>query len=291
MSNQDYKTESEKAEEILANEYFPRWGTGVALVIFVAAVAYKIITSPFNLQIDFTAILSLVLALFAVWLSALFYFKATESSNKFYENTYRHTKDIAQLLTRIESGFGERLRHLDEGYTSMRDRFAQSPMVAVAKKEIKAEEEHIEEKIKEREELVTKLLEKTQLQFAEKQHFMSELAVKDAELKSALLELTRLRADLENTEEIAGTATPEFLRKYLEMSILPRLGSPETLADLPASMIMRLFPKIAPQDSAFFRDMSRVGFTNEERDLTLKGAEYIRLLARQKLTAKPENNE
>ena len=93
----------------------------IIAIIFTAVISYKIYVTPIDLKIDFPILLSLLLALFSVGLSALFYFKATDTSNVFYNNTYNFTKDIAQLLTKIESGFGERLRHLDEGYTSMRD--------------------------------------------------------------------------------------------------------------------------------------------------------------------------
>src|SRR5688500_16234653 len=95
----------------------------IVIVIFTGVLAYKIIVTPISLAMDFYALLSLLLALFSVGLSALFYFKATDTSNAFYDNTYKFSKDIAELLVRIESGFGERLRHLDEGYTRMQDRF------------------------------------------------------------------------------------------------------------------------------------------------------------------------
>ena len=91
----------------------------LSLVVFVCFVSYKLFITPFNFQFDFSNLLSLILALFSIALSALFYFKATETSNAFYNNTYKFTNDIAELLARIESGFGERLRHLDEGYNTM----------------------------------------------------------------------------------------------------------------------------------------------------------------------------
>jgi len=75
---------------------------------------------PLTMTMDTSTLLSLLLALFSVALSALFYFKATDTSNAFYDNTYKFTKEIAELLVKIESGFGEKLRHLDEGYKNTR---------------------------------------------------------------------------------------------------------------------------------------------------------------------------
>src|SRR5688500_20145424 len=83
--------------------------TGKAIVILLLSgvVAYKMIITPISLAMDFYALLSLLLALFSVALSALFYFKATDTSNAFYDNTYKYTKDKAELLVRIKSGYGE----------------------------------------------------------------------------------------------------------------------------------------------------------------------------------------
>ncbi|SBS32257.1 hypothetical protein MAQ5080_02208 [Marinomonas aquimarina] len=97
------------------------WVKAISTLAIVGVFSYKVYLTPINLTVDFPTLLSLLLALFSVALAALFYFKATETSNTFYDNTYNFTKDIAQLLVKIESGFGERLRNLDEGYTSMRD--------------------------------------------------------------------------------------------------------------------------------------------------------------------------
>lgn len=97
------------------------WVKAISTLVTVGIIAYKIYLTPIELTVDFPTFLSLLLALFSVGLAALFYFKATETSNTFYDNTYNFTKDIAQLLVKMESGFGERLRNLDEGYTPMRD--------------------------------------------------------------------------------------------------------------------------------------------------------------------------
>ena len=86
------------------------WGVvkAFALIALISCVCYKLLVTAFQLVADFPALMSLLLALFSVALAALFYFKATETSNTFYDNTYKFTKDIAGLLVRMESGFGER---------------------------------------------------------------------------------------------------------------------------------------------------------------------------------------
>ena len=105
------------------------WKTTKCFVVILAStvIAYKIAITPFNLVFDFPALLALLLALFSVFLAALFYFKTTETSSAFYDNTYKFTRDIAELLVKIESGFGEKLRHLDESYYHMREKIEAEP--------------------------------------------------------------------------------------------------------------------------------------------------------------------
>ena len=99
----------------------PWWVWSTILISFSGVICYKIIISEFNFQFDFPTFLSLFLSLFSVGLAALFYFKATDTSNSFYDNTYKFTQEIAGLLVKIESGFGEKLSHLDDAYKGMRD--------------------------------------------------------------------------------------------------------------------------------------------------------------------------
>ena len=116
---------SEPERKKTSSNNLPWWVKSIALLAVTGVFCYKVIQTPINMQFDFPSFLALLLALFSVGLAAMFYFKATDSSNAFYDNTYKYTRDIAELLVRIESGFGEKLRHLDEAYTGMQDRFDQ----------------------------------------------------------------------------------------------------------------------------------------------------------------------
>lgn len=96
-----------------SNNRIPTPVLSFVIILLASVLAYKIATMPLNFSFEFSLFLSLVLAIFAVGLAALFYFKTTQTSNTFYDNTYKFTKDIAELLVRIESWLGERLRNLD----------------------------------------------------------------------------------------------------------------------------------------------------------------------------------
>ena len=107
------------------------YAKSLSLVVVVVAISIKLCSSDMELKMDVPTFLSIALALFSVGLSAIFYFKATDTSNKFYDNSYRYTKDVAQLLVKIESGFGERLKKLDEGYLSMKEEIQKMPTYSV----------------------------------------------------------------------------------------------------------------------------------------------------------------
>ena len=144
--------------------------------------------------------LSLLLALFSVGLAALFYFKATETSNTFYDNTNNFTKNIAQLLAKMESGFGEKLRNLDEGYSSMRDYLqnssSQKTEIDETKQKIAGEKQEIEKVIEERNEIVSNLLDRAQLAEDEKTRIIEQLTEKESELSSSQNELSKMNKRL-----------------------------------------------------------------------------------------------
>ncbi len=107
-------TQNEKDPKIVNRESWLK----IFLIALVAVfVVYKLAVTP--MAFDFTKLdsadfLNLILAMFAIGMSAAFYFKATDTSNRFYDNSYKFTKDMSEILGRKEAGFGERLRRIDE---------------------------------------------------------------------------------------------------------------------------------------------------------------------------------
>ncbi|MEC7082404.1 MAG: hypothetical protein VXX07_09720, partial [Pseudomonadota bacterium] len=158
------------------------WVKAVCLIASVGVGCYKVYEANITMTVDFPTLLSLLLALFSVALAALFYFKATETSNTFYDNTYNFTKDIAQLLAKIESGFGEKLRNLDEGYSSVRDYIQNTGInqsIDETKEKIQGEKQEIEKVIEERNQIVRNLFERSQLQEEERERIQSLLEEKE----------------------------------------------------------------------------------------------------------------
>ncbi|MBT0502876.1 hypothetical protein ISO56_16875 [Morganella morganii subsp. morganii] len=176
------------------------WVQAICTIFFVLFFLLKFYDSTF--QVDFSTLLSIILAVFSIWLSATFYFKATETSNRFYENTYSHSKDIATLLVKIESGFGEKLNNLNNNYLGIKD-IIQTP--ADHRKEIK---EEMSNEIKEIEEInsvkdaiINDLLSKANIAEQESEKIRLKLKENEINLESAQNNILNLKNELSELNE------------------------------------------------------------------------------------------
>jgi hypothetical protein len=95
------------------------------VILFAIVIAKRLATvdlSKLNLTgFDFSQLLALLLALFAMALSAQFYFKAADTSNAFYNNTYNFMKDVSEVLGRMEERFGKQLEGLEKAQTRIEE--------------------------------------------------------------------------------------------------------------------------------------------------------------------------
>jgi len=74
----------------------------LSLIVRFAVVAWRVAWSQFSLDLskfDFSDLLAMILALFAVGMSVAFYFKSTDSSNQFYDNIYNFTQKTRDIRT------------------------------------------------------------------------------------------------------------------------------------------------------------------------------------------------
>jgi hypothetical protein len=259
------------------------WVKAVSTLVIVGVVAYKVFITPFNITVDFPTLLSLLLALFSVALAALFYFKATETSNTFYDNTYNFTKDIAQLLTKIESGFGERLKHLDEGYNSMRDHLqnpqtaAQDSQTTETKKKIRDEKKEIEKVVNERNQIITGLFEKSALQAQQKEEIINQLTEKEEELSHAQGELEKMKRRLViegmKKNRASSLAKNSGFISFTKSHVIEVIGDVNILSS-DSEVTKSAFDNIAnnlPRD--YLRDMEHEGYF--DNGLTDEGLQFL----------------
>jgi hypothetical protein len=93
------------------------WTFTIAALVLTGTICNLLISGKVN--IDSATLLSLILAFFSIYLSAQFYFKATEQSNDFYDRSQNHTKDIQFLLAAMDGKFHKSLLLLEKGNDSI----------------------------------------------------------------------------------------------------------------------------------------------------------------------------
>ena len=255
------------------------WVKAISTLTVVGVISYKVYLTPINLTVDFPTLLSLLLALFSVGLAALFYFKATETSNTFYDNTNNFTKDIAQLLARMESGFGEKLRNLDEGYSSMRDYLQNSPSITHdiedAKHKIQSEKQEIEKVIEERNKIVSTLVDKAQLQEEEKQQILTELSEKEQELLSSQKELSKMnkRLFIDRMRKKDNRHHLDSVEHFTRTIIIPEIGEDVLLNSGFAHVKRRIDQHLNKAPRQYVDDLEQHGYF--ENGITKSGVEFF----------------
>lgn len=258
------------------------WVKAICTLLLVGVVSYKIYVTPMNLTVDFPTLLSLLLALFSVALAALFYFKATDTSNTFYDNTYNFTKDIAQLLVKIESGFGERLRHLDEGYSSMRDYMQKLPSSdgSAVKQKIEVEKEEIKKVAEERNKMIRELVDRSQLHGSQKQEFLDKLKEKESELEAAQMEIAKMKRRMaiermKSRRIFESDESDSGLVDYTKERVIPKMDPSQF--SRPSRYIMRAFDEIKNElPDGYLEDLEQRGYLDPDGDLSRSGVRFLR---------------
>jgi len=250
------------------------------LLLFIAIAAWKLVNSEFQIDLSefsFSELLALILSLFSVWLSVAFYFKAGETSSQFYDNSYKFTKEMSEILGRIEAGFGEKLRHIDEGYSGIRERFDRMPQYnnESINADVKKEEAEIKKQQEEQHALLEDLATRAKLAEGEKEEIFAQLAEKAEALEQAHIELRVLRKSKENMS-LEESDTRRGLIKYLARKINGNM--PENLdTNTRPPSINRIFrTAINDLHSDALSDLSRFEMLTEGGNLTPDATYQIR---------------
>jgi hypothetical protein len=182
----------------------------LAITAVVVIIAYKLLSV--NPSFDFTKLsatdlVALILAIFAVGLSAAFYFAASNSSAKFYDNMHKFTKDTSVVLGQLT----EQMKGLDKRQQEVKETFERQysnnsngdndSAVEVEAKELKVNE--VREDLKNS---VEGWLENFQIDAKEKERIKNELAEKEALLSESVTQLSNFKAEIreESARKIRG---------------------------------------------------------------------------------------
>jgi len=261
------------------------WFKFILGILFSGLIIYKLAISDLTFdfsKFDFNALLSLILAIFAISLSVVFYFKATDTSNLFYDNTYKFTRDISQILGRIEAGFGERLKHLDEGYSGLVEKIDNGSVeqnIKETKEEIEVEKEKLKTDIKERNEILNSLIEKSQLDKHEKLEIRKQLKDKEIEISKQNRELNFLKNRLrhENEIDIASIENlPESIHNIF-LNFIKTIKNPNSLMKYSTSgLIKRYKLNIDELSKKEFVQLLNLRFINEDISFTIHGVRVLK---------------
>lgn len=267
------------------------WAISFAIVLFSAALCYRLATSQFNL--DTPTLLSILLAFFSIALSVGFYFKADESSTRFYDNSYRFTKDIAELLVKIESSFGEKLNHIRSSHDSIDQYIRQQSgsqhtleKLAEATTALGEAKEKFQEGLSEQEKIFENLLTRANLKEAEKAEIAKEFHLKREEIKSSLDSTDEIKDKIQIIKNNRNALS--LVRNYTVGSLMKKL-SPDFIIESTHSELASAFERIKSRLNRYFlEDLEELGFYNNE-SLTNEGYSFFQKVAMDRI--RKNNNE
>ncbi|NPV91888.1 MAG: hypothetical protein HPY50_14070 [Firmicutes bacterium] len=253
--------------------------------ILTLVIAWKIITIPIRItNFDLNDLLFLVLVMFAIGLSAAFYFQAVRLNNNLNRSTLSFTKDMSEILGRIEAGLSQSRGNPGEGFTSMRDRFDGVPYNSViieqTEKTIKQEQKELEQKETERNDLIKDLLAKTSLQKEEQDSFFKTVIEKNDEINRLKQRINMLYNELEDLKsppkktgmKLTHISLGVRLRNYLRRGILDS----NIISSSPPEEINEHFKsKLEMLDPIFIYSYMAHGYLNPRGNLTEKGLRVL----------------
>lgn len=146
---------------------------GTIITIFVCLMMYKN-----NSSIE--SLLSMLLAFFSIFISIFFYFKASDTSNNFYDKSYAIMKDVSITLGKIEAQFGEKLNNLNDKVS------------AINVKEY-ATKEKLENTEAERQEIIEQIIENPPIEQDKKEEYRKTLQKKEDEIKILQRQLNQIK--------------------------------------------------------------------------------------------------
>ena len=300
MSDLSKESRFEKAEGQLRR--FTGRAIKFSIIILFSVVAWRIAWSSFSLDLtkfDFSDLLAMILALFAMLMSVAFYFKSTDSSNQFYDNIYNFTQKTSEILGRIEERFGERLKHIDEGYGRIQSRFdgiSENPGEIEKKvKETEGKEKEEKEKLKETNEAMQEMMEelakRAELQEEEKEEFYKKLERLTKEKTIAQERISEMEEDRDRMQEqllilerdmgegLEEIDNPIFfeLFNHAEIRHLLQRHAPARILQKRVRDIIQKFPE------SIIRELHKEGIIDGGRKLTTAGVVMLHAMKRRLL--------
>ncbi|EPN6724801.1 hypothetical protein ACT2UN_000881 [Pseudomonas putida] len=250
----------------------------ISIFLLMIVGAYRLAVSRVEIDLSgfsFTDILSMVLAIFAIALSAAFYFKADESSKTFYDNSLKFTSHMSETLGRIEERFGESLKNIHEGQSGLSRKFDSFPFdLKEAREGKQREEDAVVAREAEYKQALDELMQKAHLADGEKEELRDRLTSIAKELETSKAELARYKTTIQVANSIFDMSDELF--SWLMNFV--RANYKKSDADVPLHAIARKF-NVAIENglipNSLMSEAVSLGVIQDDR-LTLNGAKQLR---------------
>lgn len=248
------------------------WTFTIAVVGITATICFLLITG--RIDIDSSTLLSLILAFFSIYLSAQFYFKATEQSNQFYNTAFNHNKNISESLSGMRGEFGTSLRMIEESSNYLRGRFDEIGKISEGLENLNEVQEEVKKGFE-------SLYEKSGITAAEKDRY-NEL------LETQSIIVNQLDMKLKEVEKIEGSIPDNMLNDRLKMNYSTEIflktfydqyGSRLQVSNLSRNDLNKMFHEYKKNNNLphmLQRGLTRGGYVDDSGNLTGKGYRLIR---------------
>lgn len=178
--------------------------TSICVIMFAGLTCCAVYKNNFSVE----GILSIFLAFFSIFISIFFYFKADETSTKFYDSSYKFMKDISVTLGKIEERFGEKLNSLNEKVSHLDN----------VSKEASAE---IEEK-KELNNTIKELLQREQVSGEQKEQYLKQIQENEREIESLKRNKFYAENEAKRLRQVISEVSDDNITVPLYMASIPR---------------------------------------------------------------------
>ncbi len=175
---------------------------------------------------------------------------------------------MSTILGRIEAGFGERLKRIDEGYNKLEGYYIKSRPEEINEQQIQISQQEVKKVEEEKDKIIQGLLQKTKLQTVEKKRIVKSLKIKDEELEKTKRELIVLQEDFDMSG-IESQVLDWFLRHVVDENKILRHTKTN-------SVFRKEFNNISSSlNPNWIEDLKRLGWLNSKEQLTLNGVRNL----------------
>jgi len=233
----------------------------VLIFIIIIAIVIGIFIDKITIDlsnISLSDIMALIISLWSMYISVLFYHKNNETNTIFYDNFYKFIKDVTEKIGKLDVGVNEKLNYIKDNYNKD------------IPEELKEELNNYKTQEKEKQNIIDDLIHKSDMDEVEKRKLSEKLMYLDNELK-------RKNMAIHNTKEELITNNPniaqffEYLSRDFPKKTLRRLAN----GDRSLSLLDKYNDFISVVPRRVISLLRNYNIINSDNILTLEGYDLL----------------